>query len=121
LGQGLFQKFLHKNISMHKEKIRIILQSFNHTILKEACKNILDILSNEKSIEKIAGPVSFPTKKRSYCVLRSPHVNKDSREQFEIRRYKKIIDIHSSSKEIINNLLILELSPGVSTELFSYK
>nr|YP_011005562.1 30S ribosomal protein S10 [Cutleria multifida]WAM62566.1 30S ribosomal protein S10 [Cutleria multifida] len=106
---------------MAKEKIRIILQSFNHLILKESCKKLLDVLASEKSILDISGPISLPTKKRSYCVLRSPHVNKDSREQFEIRRYKKIIDIQSNSKEIVNALLILDLSPGVSTELFSYK
>lgn len=106
---------------MSKEKIRITLQSFNHLILNECCKKISDVLINEKSVLKVAGPISFPTKKRSYCVLRSPHVNKDSREQFEIRRYKKIIDIESDSKEIINTLLSLELSPGVSTELYNYK
>nr|YP_010156557.1 30S ribosomal protein S10 [Laminaria rodriguezii]QQY85094.1 30S ribosomal protein S10 [Laminaria rodriguezii] len=106
---------------MSKEKIRIILQSFNHLVLNECCKKILNALANEKSILNVAGPISFPTKKRSYCVLRSPHVNKDSREQFEIRRYKKIIDIQSDSKEIVNTLLLLDLSPGVSTELYSYK
>lgn len=106
---------------MSKEKIRITLQSFNHLLLNECCKKISDVLINEKSVLKVAGPISFPTKKRSYCVLRSPHVNKDSREQFEIRRYKKIIDIESESKEIINILLSLELSPGVSTELYNYK
>nr|YP_009730740.1 30S ribosomal protein S10 [Cladosiphon okamuranus]QAY80977.1 30S ribosomal protein S10 [Cladosiphon okamuranus] len=106
---------------MSKEKIRITLHSFNHLILNGCCKKISEVLINEKSVLKVAGPISFPTKKRSYCVLRSPHVNKDSREQFEIRRYKKIIDIESDSKEIINILLSLELSPGVSTELYSYK
>ena len=106
---------------MSKEKIRITLQSFNHLILNECCKKISEVLVNEKSVLKVAGPISFPTKKRSYCVLRSPHVNKDSREQFEIRRYKKIIDIESDSKKIINVLLSLELSPGVSTELYNYK
>ncbi len=106
---------------MSKEKIRITLQSFNHLILNECCKKISEVLINDKSVLKFAGPISFPTKKRSYCVLRSPHVNKDSREQFEIRRYKKIIDLESNSKEIINILLSLELSPGVSTELYNYK
>ena len=82
---------------MSKEKIRITLQSFNHLILNECCKKISDVLINDKSVLKVAGPISFPTRKRSYCVLRSPHVNKDSREQFEIRRYKKIIDIEDNS------------------------
>lgn len=106
---------------MSNEKIRITLQSFNHLVLNDCCKKISDVLINEKSVLKVAGPISFPTKKRSYCVLRSPHVNKDSREQFEIRRYKKIIDIESDSKEIVNILLSLDLSPGVSTELYNYK
>nr|YP_009327063.1 30S ribosomal protein S10 [Pleurocladia lacustris]ANS57611.1 30S ribosomal protein S10 [Pleurocladia lacustris]ANS57755.1 30S ribosomal protein S10 [Pleurocladia lacustris] len=106
---------------MAKEKIRITLQSFNHLILDDCCKKISDVLTVEKSILKIAGPISFPTKKRSYCVLRSPHVNKDSREQFEIRRYKKVIDIESNSKEILNVLLSLDLSPGVSTQFYHYK
>ncbi|CAN0319450.1 unnamed protein product [Ascophyllum nodosum] len=106
---------------MSREKIRIILESFNHLTLHDSCNIIIDVLNSEKLITNIAGPISFPTKKRSYCVLRSPHVNKDSREQFEIRRYKKIIDIQSNSEEIINTLLLLELSPGVSTKLFSYK
>ena len=106
---------------MVKEKIRITLQSFNHVMLKDCCNKISVVLNNEKSILNVAGPISFPTKKRSYCVLRSPHVNKDSREQFEIRRYKKIIDIEAESKEIINILLSLDLSPGVSTELYNYK
>nr|WRW10595.1 30S ribosomal protein S10 [Ascoseira mirabilis] len=104
---------------MANKKIRIVLQSFNHLILKESCQLILDLLATEKSILTIVGPISFPTKKRSYCVLRSPHVNKDSREQFEIRRYKKIIDIQANSTEIIDILLLLNLSPGVLTELFS--
>lgn len=106
---------------MSREKIRIVLKSFNHTILNENCKSILKILNNKKLLINIAGPISFPTKKRSYCVLRSPHVNKDSREQFEIRRYKKIIDIYSNSNKIIETLLVLEVSPGVSTKLFIYK
>lgn len=106
---------------MSKEKIRITLQSFNHQLLNESCKQIIEILNTENSIINIAGPISFPTKRRSYCVLRSPHVNKDSREQFEIRRYKKIIDISSYSKEILKVLLRFEVSPGVSTKLFITK
>lgn len=106
---------------MAKEKIRITFKSFNHMILNESCKKVLKLLKDDESVINIAGPISFPTKKRSYCVLRSPHVDKDAREQFEIRRYKKIIDIYSQSKETINTLLMLEVSPGVLTELSSYQ
>ncbi|CAM9093655.1 unnamed protein product [Choristocarpus tenellus] len=104
---------------MLKKKIRIILESFNSTNLNESCKKFL-LLKNNLTISYISGPISLPTKKRSYCVLRSPHVNKDSREQFEIRRYKKIIDIYSNSpeiKKILLNLLSLELFPGVFIKL----
>ena len=103
---------------MSEKKLRIVLQSFNHTLLNESCNNIIALLDNQKSQIQFWGPISLPTRKRSYCVLRSPHVNKDSREQFEIRRYKKIIDISPASREIIKILLLLELSPGVSSKLF---
>ena len=105
---------------MSKKKLRIILQSFNHNLLNESCKTIRLVVSRQLADFdiKFSGPISLPTKKRSYCVLRSPHVNKDSREQFEIRRYKKIIDISPISREIINLLLSLEISPGVSSKLF---
>nr|YP_010185332.1 ribosomal protein S10 [Ishige okamurae]QVJ99676.1 ribosomal protein S10 [Ishige okamurae]WAM63972.1 30S ribosomal protein S10 [Ishige okamurae] len=104
-----------------KQKIRIILKSFNHSRLNESCRKIVEELRNKKLILNTAGPISFPTKKRFYCVLRSPHVNKNSREQFEIRRYKKIIDVYSDSKEITNVLLDFNVSPGVVTELLSYR
>ena len=105
---------------MSKKKLRIILQSFNHNLLNESCKTIGMVVSKQPlDLDiKFSGPISLPTKKRSYCVLRSPHVNKDSREQFEIRRYKKIIDISPVSREIIKILLSLEISPGVSSKLF---
>lgn len=105
-------------MSESKKKLRIVLQSFNHNLLNESCSDIITLLSNQESQIRFWGPVSLPTRKRSYCVLRSPHVNKDSREQFEIRRYKKIIDISPISREIIKILLLVEISPGVSTKLF---
>ena len=105
---------------MSKKKLRIILQSFNHDLLNESCKTIRMLVYSQPVNFDIdfSGPISLPTKKRSYCVLRSPHVNKDSREQFEIRRYKKIIDISPASREIIKILVSLEISPGVSSKLF---
>ena len=82
---------------MSKEKIRVSLHSFNYKLLDEACKKILSVLSYYRNAENIKGPIPLPTRKRIYCVLRSPHVDKDSREQFEIRRYKRIIDIYPES------------------------
>lgn len=100
---------------MPEKKLRIILQSFNSFTIAESSSKIINLLSKEDPNLKFWGPISLPTKKRSYCVLRSPHVNKDSREQFEIRRYKKIIDVAPYSKEILKLLLVLEISPGVSS------
>jgi small subunit ribosomal protein S10 len=85
------------------EKIRIKLESFNHELLNSSCQKIINILQNTQlDFFKI---VSLPTKKRIYCVLRSPHVDKDSREHFEIRVYKKVIDLSYSSKAKIFDLL----------------
>nr|YP_009455854.1 30S ribosomal protein S10 [Dictyopteris divaricata]YP_010205359.1 30S ribosomal protein S10 [Grateloupia livida]AQZ25070.1 30S ribosomal protein S10 [Dictyopteris divaricata]UAV85928.1 30S ribosomal protein S10 [Grateloupia livida] len=106
---------------MSDKKLRIILQSFNHKILNESCNKIINLISQEELPIKFWGPISLPTTKRSYCVLRSPHVNKDSREQFEIRRYKKIIDVSPSSKELVKVLFLLDIPPGVSSKLFQQK
>lgn len=91
------------------QKIRIKLKSFNHELLNSSCQKIINILQNRQlDFFKI---VSLPTKKRIYCVLRSPHVDKDSREHFEIRVYKKVIDLSYSSKEKIVDLLTVSDFP----------
>lgn len=103
---------------MVEKKLRIILQSFSSLNLSDSCNQIINLVLIESPNSQLSGPISLPTRKHSYCVLRSPHVNKDSREQFEIRRYKKIIDISPYSDEIVRILLMLEIAPGVSSQLF---
>ena len=94
------------------EKIRIRLESFNHELLKTSCQKIIDI-TQINNVDKV-GVVSLPTNKRIYCVLRSPHVNKDSREHFEIRIHKRIIEIYYDSSVNIFDLLVKsDLPPGV--------
>jgi small subunit ribosomal protein S10 len=105
---------------MVREKIRVSLHSFNSKILDEAGKKILSVISTTEKIENIKGPVPLPTRKRIYCVLRSPHVDKDSREQFEIRRYKRIIDIYPESAQTFDAFLKIELPPGVSIDVQIY-
>jgi small subunit ribosomal protein S10 len=105
---------------MGKEKIRVSLHSFNKKILDEACKKILSIIPATENPENIKGPIPLPTRKRIYCVLRSPHVDKDSREQFEIRRYKRIIDIYPESAQTFDAFLKIELPPGVSIDVQIY-
>nr|BCL05900.1 ribosomal protein S10 [Pteridomonas sp. YPF1301] len=79
-------------LSKNLKKIRLQLKSFNYKKLLITVLRILSIIQNKKNIAK--GPVSLPTKKRIYCLLRSPHINKKSREHFEIRSYTKILEIY---------------------------
>jgi len=94
------------------EKIRVKLESFNHQLLTLSCQKIIDIIETSK-IKKF-GLISLPTNKRIYCVLRSPHVDKDSREHFEIRIHKRIVDIYyDSTINILDILTQSDLPPGV--------
>ena len=93
-------------------KIRVRLESFNHELLVSSCQKIIDILNNV-SLNSIK-MVTLPTSKRIYCVLRSPHVDKDSREHFEIRMHKRILEIYSDSDIALLDLLAdLDLAPGI--------
>nr|YP_010241891.1 ribosomal protein S10 [Coscinodiscus wailesii]QTI82806.1 ribosomal protein S10 [Coscinodiscus wailesii] len=94
------------------EKIRVRLESFNHELLIQSCRKIVNILQNIELIN--LGIVTLPTDKRIYCVLRSPHVDKDSREHFEIRTHKRILEIsYDSTINIFDLLSESELPPGV--------
>jgi len=84
-------------------KIRVRLESFNHEILTSSCQKIMNILQNTPLSS--AGMISLPTRKRIYCVLRSPHVDKDSREHFEIRIHKRVLEINYDSEVPIFDLL----------------
>ena len=84
-------------------KIRVRLESFNHELLVSSCQKITEIFSNI-SLNSV-GMVTLPTSKRIYCVLRSPHVDKDSREHFEIRIHKRILEIYYDSEVPIFDLL----------------
>ena len=77
---------------MQKQKIRIRLKAYESTLLNQSCEKILDTAARTNSLTM--GPVPMPTRRKIYCVLRSPHVDKDSREHFEIRIHKRIIDIY---------------------------
>jgi small subunit ribosomal protein S10 len=93
-------------------KIRVRLESFNHELLVSSCQKITDTLSSA-SLNSI-GLVTLPTAKRIYCVLRSPHVNKDSREHFEVRIHKRMLEIHYDTEVPIFDLLTeIDLAPGV--------
>jgi small subunit ribosomal protein S10 len=93
-------------------KIRVRLESFNHELLVSSCQKIIDILNNA-SLNSIR-IVTLPTSKRIYCVLRSPHVDKDSREHFEVRIHKRILEIyHNPEVPIFDLLAEIDLAPGI--------
>ena len=97
---------------MKNAKIRVRLESFNHELLVSSCQKIIDILNNT-SLNSMA-MVTLPTSKRIYCVLRSPHVDKDSREHFEIRIHKRILEIYYNPELPIFDLLTeIDLAPGI--------
>ena len=97
------------------EKIRLKLESFDHKLLDLSCKQIIESINNTES--KVVGPIPLPTKQRIYCVLRSPHVNKTSREQFKLCTYKRLLDIYSNNSKTVDALMKLELPNGVDIEI----
>lgn len=103
---------------MKNQKIRIRLKAFDYNVLDKSTSDIL--LQAKRTGAKIVGPVPLPTVKNKYCVLRSPHVDKKSREQFEIRTHKRMIDILEPKQQTIDALMKLDLSAGVDVEIKLY-
>src|SRR4030042_4033761 len=93
------------------EKIRIRLQSCGHRLLDQSVKDI--VTKAKRTGARICGPVPLPTVIHRYCVLRSPHVDKKSREHFEMRSHKRLLDILEPTQQTIDALMKLELSAGV--------
>jgi small subunit ribosomal protein S10 len=100
---------------MKKHKIRLILKSYDHRLLDSAVKQI--VLTVKRTGSKILGPVPLPNKRRCFTVLRSPHVNKKSREQFELTTHKRILDIVSPVEQTMDALMKLNISAGVDVEI----
>jgi len=99
-------------ITKTNEKIRVKLESFNHELLNSSCQKLINLTQNIEFTK--LGLISLPTDKRIYCVLRSPHVDKDSREHFEIRIHKRILEIsYDSTINIFELLTKLDLPSGV--------
>ena len=100
---------------MANQSIRITLKAFDHRVLDLSAQQILD--AAERTGSAVAGPVPLPTSIRRFCVIRSPHVDKDSREHFETRTHRRIIDIYSPSAKTIDALMKLDLPSGVDIEV----
>jgi small subunit ribosomal protein S10 len=98
-----------------KQKVRIRLKAYDHRILDESARQIVE--TAEHTGAKVSGPVPLPTKIERYCVIRSPFVDKDSQEHFEIRTHKRLIDIVDPTSQTINALMRLSLPAGVDIEI----
>jgi small subunit ribosomal protein S10 len=99
------------------QKIRVKLRSFDAKLLDQSAAKI--VVTTNRSGAKVAGPIPLPSKIEKFCVLRSPHVNKKSREQFEIRTHMRLIDIIDPNEDTIEALMKLELPAGISVDIKS--
>jgi len=97
------------------EKIRIKLKGYDHKLLDQSTKEIVE--TARRTGASIAGPIPLPTRLNTYCVLRSPHVDKKSREQFEMRTHRRLLDILEPTQQTIDSLMKLDLSAGVDVEI----
>lgn len=101
-------------LSKH-QKIRIRLKAYDHKALDQSAVKIVD--TAKKTGAMVSGPIPLPTEKNIYTILRSPHVNKDSREQFEMRTHKRLIDILQPTNKTVDALMRLDLPAGVDIEI----
>ncbi|MGI5901630.1 MAG: 30S ribosomal protein S10 [Desulfitobacteriia bacterium] len=97
------------------QKIRIRLKAFDHKTLDQSAERIVE--TAKRTGAGISGPIPLPTEKNVYTILRSPHVNKDSREQFEMRTHKRLIDILDPTSKTVDALMRLDLPSGVDIEI----
>jgi small subunit ribosomal protein S10 len=100
---------------MAKQKVRIRLKAYDHKILDQSARQIVE--AAERTGALVAGPVPLPTRIEKYSVLRSPFIDKASQEQFEIRTHKRLIDVLDPSQQTINALMKLNLPAGVDIEI----
>ena len=100
---------------MPQQRIRIKLKAFDHRVLDASAKQIVD--SAERTGAVVAGPVPLPTRIRRYTVMRSPFIDKDSRDQYETRTHKRLIDIFEPTPQTVDALMKLDLPAGVDVEI----
>jgi small subunit ribosomal protein S10 len=100
---------------MQSQKIRIRLKAFDHKLLDNSTKEIVE--TARRTGARVAGPIPLPTVINRYTVLRSPHVDKKSRDQYEIRTHKRLLDILEPTQQTVDQLMKLDLSAGVDVEI----
>ncbi|MGD8394212.1 MAG: 30S ribosomal protein S10 [Candidatus Eiseniibacteriota bacterium] len=97
------------------QKIRIKLRSYDHRMIDKSAADIVNAARHHSA--EVRGPIPLPTRRQVYTVLRSPHIDKKSREQFEMRTHKRLIDIRNSNQNVIDALMKLDLPAGVDVEI----
>ena len=97
------------------QKIRIRLKAYDHEIIDQSARKIVDTVTRTGA--RVAGPVPLPTEKSVYCVIRSPHKDKDSREHFEMRTHKRLIDVLEPTSKTVDALMRLNVPAGVDIEI----
>ncbi len=102
-------------MAAQKEMIRIRLKAYDHQLIDQAAEKIVE--TAKRSGSAVSGPIPLPTKREIVTILRSPHVNKDSREQFERRTHKRLIDVVKPSQKTVEALMSLDLPAGVEIEI----
>lgn len=100
---------------MATQKIRVKLTAYDHNLIDQACKRIIDTAN--KFGAKISGPIPLPTDREVVTIIRAPHKDKDSREQFEMKTHKRLIDIYSPSAKAVDALMKLDLPAGVDINI----
>ena len=100
---------------MANQKMRIKLRAYDHTLIDQACARIIDTAA--KNGAKVSGPIPLPTDREVVTVIRSPHKYKDSREQFESKTHKRLIDIYNPNAKAVDALMKLELPAGVEISI----
>lgn len=102
---------------MENQRIRIRLTGFDHRLLDQSAKNIVE--TTRRTGANLVGPIPLPVKINRYTVLRSPHVNKKSREQFEMRSFSRLLEISEPTSQTVNQLMKLDLPAGVDVAIFT--
>jgi small subunit ribosomal protein S10 len=106
---------LEEKLMAKTQKIRIRLKAYDHTALDQSAAKIVE--TAKRTGAQVSGPIPLPTEKNIYTILRSPHVNKDSREQFEMRTHKRLVDILEPTPKTVDALMRLDLPAGVDIEI----
>ena len=100
---------------MQNQRIRIRLKAFDHRLIDQSTREIVD--TAKRTGAQVKGPIPLPTRKERYTVLISPHVNKDARDQYEIRTHKRLLDIVEPTEKTVDALMKLDLAAGVEVQI----